>query len=296
MVELLVVIAIIGVLVALLLPAVGAAREAARLAACKNNLKQIGLAMHGYESARGRLPAGYEYMAGPQGNARGYAWAFELLPHLELQALHDRFERDRPIYDPLNEPARETSLAVLLCPTDDISPNGFVGMGEERYAMACYVANFGAPDLDEDQDQSAGHANPLGPFSRAWAPFYRNSETKLREITDGLSQTYMLGERQNGPFRQQGSHGNHFEYETTWAGAVRDIDDPSDDHGHMVLFQTGHTPNAADSDDRDVSASHAGVSQFLMCDGSVHAVAEDIELDVYRALGTMNAGEPTGGS
>ena len=89
----------------------------------------------------------------------------------------------------------------------------------------------------------------------------------------------MVGERQNGLF------------ETAWFGAVRDIDDPTDDHGHMVLFHTGYTPNSPEIDDRDVSAPHAGVAQFLMCDGSVHTVSEDIDLEVYRALGTMNQAE-----
>ena len=86
--------------------------------------------------------------------------------------------------------------------------------------MACYVANFGTPDLDEDQEQA--NPAPLDPFQRKgpWGPFYRNSKTKLREITDGLSHTLMVGERQNGPFRTTGSHGVHIEYETTWAGAV----------------------------------------------------------------------------
>ena len=92
----------------------------------------------------------------------------------------------------------------------------------------------------------------------------------------------MAGERQNGPFRVEGVHGPHFEYETTWIGAVRDLDDPTDDHGHMVLFQTGSVPNAPLSDDRDVSAPDANVAQFLMCDGSVHTVSDDIDLTVYR--------------
>ena len=160
-------------------------------------------------------------------------------------------------------------------------------MGDERYAMACYVANFGTPDLDEDQEQE------LGSTGRPWGPFYRNSRTKLKEITDGLSHTLMVGERQNGPFRTAGSHGVHFEYETTWAGAVRDIGDNTDDHGHMVLFQVGHTPNHADSDDRDVSASHSGEAQFLLCDGSVHSIPESIDETVYFALGTMNGEEPS---
>ena len=293
LVELLVAIAITGILVALLLPAIQAAREAARRTSCKNNLKQIAVAMHNFESAFGKLPPGYEYSAGPQGNSRGYSWGVRLLPYMELGSLYDRIAFDKPVFDSINAAVREQHIQILLCPTDDVSPSGFVEMDNERYAMACYVANFGTPDLDEDQGQVRGHSNPLGPFSRPWGPFYRNSATKLCRITDGLSQTLMVGERQNGPFRVEGVHGPHFEYETTWIGAVRDIDEPTDDHGHMVLFQTGNVPNAPESDDRDVSASHAGVAQFLMCDGSVHTVSEDIDLQVYRALGTMNQAETT---
>jgi prepilin-type N-terminal cleavage/methylation domain-containing protein/prepilin-type processing-associated H-X9-DG protein len=293
LVELLVVISIIGVLIALLLPAIQAAREAARLSSCKNNLRQLALGLHGYESAIGKLPSGYEYAANPDGNARGYSWSARLLPYIEQRALYDRISFAKPVFDVANAAARQQHIQLLLCPTDDVSPAGFVEMGDERYAMACYVANFGTPDLDEDQAQQRGEANSLGPFHGAWGPFYRNSSTRLREITDGLSQTLMIGERQNGPFRLEGAHGPHFAYETTWAGAVRDIDEPTDDHGHMALFQTGHTPNALESDDRDVSASHDGVAQFLMCDGSVHAVSENVDLEVYRALGTMNQAEIT---
>lgn len=291
LVELLVVIAVIGGLIALLLPAVQAAREAARISSCKNNLRQLALGVHAYESALGKLPPGYEFAPGPAGNARGYSWSARLLPYIEQRGLYDRFDFTKPIYDDANAAVREVHIPLLLCPTDDVSPPGFVEMGDERYAMACYVANFGTPDLDEDQEQQLGAANPLGPFDGPWGPFYRNSSTRFREISDGLSQTLMVGERQNGPFRLAGAHGPHFAYETTWAGAVRDINEPSDDHGHMALFQTGHTPNALDSDDRDVSASHAGEAQFLMCDGSVHAVSEDVDVGVYRALGTMNQSE-----
>lgn len=288
LVELLVVIAIIGTLVALLLPAIQAAREAARKASCRNNLRQVGVAMHNYESARGKLPPGYKYAAGTEGNALGYSWTIMLLPFMELQSIHDGFDFTKPVYDNVNAAIREQHIESLLCPTDDISPTGYVEMGTERYAMACYVASFGTPDLDEDQEQRLGDFGP-------WGPFYRNSKTKLKDITDGLSHTLMVGERQNGPFRTAGSHGVHFEYETTWAGAVRDIGDNSDDHGHMVLFQTGHTPNHADSDDRDVSASHSGEALFLLCDGSVHSIREDIDETTYFALGTMRGQETIAG-
>jgi prepilin-type N-terminal cleavage/methylation domain-containing protein len=281
LVELLVVIAIIATLIGLVLPAVQSAREAARQTGCRNNLKQFGLAMHNYETARRRLPPGYEYEAGPQGNARGFSWGCLLLPFLEEAGLYGQLQLDRPIYDAANQSAREQHLAVFLCPSDGISPGGFVAMGSERYAMACYVANFGPPDLDENQEQRDG-------------VFSRNSGTRFREITDGLSKTLMVGERQNGPFRMAGAHGNHFEYETTWTGAVRDVDDATDDHGHMVLFQTGHVPNDPWSDDRDVSAAHSGAAQFLNCDGSVRPVMETIDFATYTALGTRAAGDIAG--
>jgi len=285
LVELLVVIAIIGILVALLLPAIQAARESARKVSCRNNLHQIGVAMHNYESAFRKLPPGYTYAKGAQGNALGHSWTDMILPFMELNSIHDRIDFKKPIYDPINAAIRETHIDSLLCPTDDVSPTGFVEMGDERYAMACYVANFGTPDLDEDQEQR------LDPSGRPWGPFYRNSTTKLKDITDGTAKTLMVGERQNGLFRHKGSHGVHIEYETTWAGAVREISDFDDDHGHMVLFQTGHTPNHADSDDRDVSASHSGEALYLMCDASVHSIRESIDDKVYFALGTMNGGE-----
>ena len=68
--------------------------------------------------------------------------------------MYDAIDFKKPIYDPVNAAVREMHIESLLCPTDDVSPTGFVEMGDERYAMACYVANFGTPDLDEDQEQA----------------------------------------------------------------------------------------------------------------------------------------------
>ncbi|MGI9460012.1 MAG: DUF1559 domain-containing protein [Pirellulales bacterium] len=278
LVELLVVIAIIGVLVGLLLPAIQQARESARLLHCKNNLKQFGVAMHNYETARKHLPTGYEYEYSTNGNTRGYSWGTLLLPLLEETATFDRIDFSKPLHDIANTAIRERHLAGFLCPTDTTSFDGYVEMGPERYAMASYAANFGPPDLDVTQEQRKG-------------VFSRNSTTRLADITDGLSTTLMLGERQNGPFRAAANNGNHFEYETAWSGAIRDQIDPSDDHGHMVLFQTGHTPNHPASDDRDISASHSGLAVFLMCDGSVTPLSDSIDQSVYDAYGTRGGKE-----
>lgn len=278
LVELLVAISIIGVLIALLLPAVQSAREAARVSQCKNNLRQVGIAMHNFEATKAKLPPGYDYAPGVDGNELGHGWAAYVLPYVEQQNVHDRIDFKLPVYDARNKSAREQHLQLLLCPSDDISPSGFIEMGADRFAMGCYVSNFGPPDLDEDQEQRDG-------------VFSRNSETRFKQITDGLSRTLMIGERQNGPFRAGIELNNHFEYETTWAGSVRDIDDATDDHGHMTMFQTGHTPNDPLSDDRDVSALHEGFAQFLFCDGSVRLISEEVDLDVYSAMGTRDGGE-----
>ena len=278
LIELLVVIAIIGVLVGLLLPAIQQVRESARLLHCKNNLKQFGVAMHNYETARKHLPTGYEYEYSTNGNTRGYSWGTLLLPLLEETATFDRIDFSKPLHDVANTVIRERHLAGFLCPTDITSFDGYVEMGPERYAMASYAANFGPPDLDVTQEQRKG-------------VFSRNSRTRLADITDGLSATLMLGERQNGPFRAAANNGNHFEYETAWSGAIRDQIDPRDDHGHMVLFQTGHTPNHPASDDRDISASHSGLAVFLMCDGSVTPLSDSIDQTVYNAYGTRGGKE-----
>src|SRR5829696_3724580 len=121
LVELLVVIAIIGILVALLLPAIQAAREAARRSQCKNNLKQIGLALHNYESARGSFPPGFVSRAatvdGP-GLGPGWGWATHILPYLEESTLNIDLKRE--ITDPLYDEIRIKPFSIFRCPTDAI--------------------------------------------------------------------------------------------------------------------------------------------------------------------------------
>jgi hypothetical protein len=193
-------------------------------------------------------------------------------------------------------------LAVYLCPTDPATDREFVETGTpptERFAMANYVANFGSPDLDGTPDRSDGVSS-------------RNSATRVEEVVDGLSNTFFIGERVNGvrlldqaqtprsvaPVAHRGGSyhhsgtGGHMHFETIWAGAVRDHDDPTDDHGHMVLFHTAHTPNSPLTDDRDITAPHSGVAQFVFGDGSVHAIGVTIDNRVYAALGTRAGGEP----
>ena len=150
LVELLVVIAVIGILVALMLPAVQAAREAARRMSCQNNLSQLSLALHNYESSFKRFPSGYLHKYGPRGSSQeranhmGLAWGAAMLPQLEQGSVAEKIDYNRPIWDDANRAARDISLPVFLCPSDTYSDSAFVYRDDtttpaERYAAASYA-------------------------------------------------------------------------------------------------------------------------------------------------------------
>ncbi len=274
LIELLVVIAIIGVLIALLLPAVQSAREAARRMSCTNNLKQIGLALHGYSDVHGSFPIGYTYRNGYSWG--GFGWGTAILPQLEQPALYASANMSWPVWSHENSTIARTRLSVYLCPSDYESQTGMLDREGLLFAMSSMVGNFGPGDMDDDADDRRGL-------------FRRNGATTIAEVTDGLSQTMAAAERFNGKF-QTLSSGGHLYAETVWVGAIRE--DPDDDHAHTTLFQTGHTPTSPRMDDRDAASRHSGgVTSVAFGDGSVRSIKPSINLDVYRALGTRAGGE-----
>ena len=307
LVELLVVIAIVGILMALLLPAVQTVRDAASRASCKNNMRQLGLALHNYESSRRKFPPGYAYSKGTdEANQLGHAWGMFILPYLEQQHLYKLADTELPVFDAANLTVRETPLPAFLCPADQFSANNFVIRDEsstpvEQYAAASYCANWGpASGVLETPGDPGDDINLDATPDQSLGPFFRNSKTRYRDITDGVSNTLAIGERHNGPIVD--SSGNpigvapHPNFENAWFAAVRDVDTPDDDHGHMVLFDTEFAPNnpppGGAGADRGVAGPHAGVAQFAFMDGSVHTISQDIDLDVYRALSSIRGGEP----
>ena len=304
LVELLVVIAIISILMALLLPAVQQAREAARRSSCRNKLRQIGIALNGYEDLHRVLPSGYIHITGDNYQAQtgnppdrtgddnqlGYAWGALILPFLEHQNFHDEIDFERPPFDPANAVIREKQLPFFHCPSDTYSPDNWVVRDDsdpnniERYATSSYCANWGPADASNNLDATPDAAEGV---------FFRNSATEILDIQDGTTHTIAIGERTNGPIL--GGLPPHPSFETAWMAAVRDIDTPGDDHGHMVLFDGQFTPNAAAGPgaDRGVSAPHKAYGMFLFCDGSVHVVSENIYPDVWSAMLTINGNEIT---
>ena len=220
------VIAIIAVLIALLLPAVQAAREASRRASCTNNLKQIGLAMHAYHDAHGRLPMGYTFSPGYVRG--GFGWGAMILPGLEQRLLFDATNFSLPLWNCANTTSGSTALSFYLCPSDNTS--------EEGSSNATASAT-----QDELRRRFRPRQHGYDPDDRRGL-FSRNSGTTFAEVTDGLSQTLAGGERHNGTFAVAiGSH-EHFDAETVWVGAVKE--DPDDDHAHTTLFQASHTPSS----------------------------------------------------
>jgi prepilin-type N-terminal cleavage/methylation domain-containing protein/prepilin-type processing-associated H-X9-DG protein len=279
LIELFVVIAIIGVLVALLLPAVQAAREAARRLTCTNNLRQIGLALHGYHDVHGFLPMGYTYSPGYVRG--GFGWGAMVLPNLEQRPLFDATNFSLALWNAANTTTSTTALKMYLCPSDDTSEGRFLEREGFRYAKTSYVAAFGPGNMDANPDDRRGI-------------FSRNSGTTFAQITDGLSQTLAGGERHNGTFAVAiGSH-EHFDAETVWVGAVKE--DPDDDHVHTTLFQASHTPSSGSMDDQDAASRHPGTTNFLFGDGSVRPLKYTINLGVYQALSSKAGGEAVGAS
>ena len=217
LVELLVVIAIIGILVALLLPAVQSAREAARRSQCSNNLKQLGLALLTYESAVGLFPPSAHWQSGVSTEERNHArlsesWGILILPYLEHQNVYDNYNFDSFVTANENALVRGTELPVMLCPTDTFNRQPFNGtacpssdQAGDGWARGNYGAN-GAVGFNNDT--ATCNENPpacaAGPDSPGWLDHRvrgvmgANVSVPIKGILDGTSKTILLAELRAG--------------------------------------------------------------------------------------------------
>ena len=294
LIELLVVIAIIAVLIALLLPAVQQAREAARRSQCKNNLKQIGLAMHNYHELFQTFPPGYisvDPATGQMSALEGFSgagWAVMLLPQIDQAPLYNKFNLNVSITAPANAPLIRLPIPSFLCPSD-AAPAGVWTLNEDanpanalaELATANYVAAFGTVSLDDCE-------NPVGtaPVTAQGqcvgnGSIYHNSRVRLRDFTDGTSSTVFVGER-----KTKSADG----WWSTWSGMVAG----GEEAGQRILGSMDHTPNHPATHFDDFSSSHVGGTHFLMGDGHVRFMSENIDTGLYQALGTIRGGEVVG--
>lgn len=306
LVELLVVIAIIGILVALLLPAIQAARESARRSQCQNNVKQVCIALLNYHDARKEFPPSLR-LDSPQSNAPERAtthranWVISVLPHFEEQALFDSFNLKSPISDPINRVPRGATIATMLCPTDSFNRQTlFAGRNAsegDNWARGNYGANGALGFLGRTTTNPAG-----GPDEQFW----KNPQTRgvmgmnvalnIAQITDGSSQTILVGELRAGL--------SEFDPRGTWAlgtagasslwghGTDNDNGPNSCLPGADGIFGCGRIKGSVGSEERllqecmpcddnagqgGVRSLHSGGAFVGFVDGSVHFISDFID-------------------
>jgi prepilin-type N-terminal cleavage/methylation domain-containing protein/prepilin-type processing-associated H-X9-DG protein len=309
LVELLVVIAIIGVLVALLLPAVQAAREAARRSQCQNNLKNLALATLNYESANGALPPGRWGCDGAANvNCSPFEWSraasgfIPMLPYIEQPALFASIDvKNGPWKTPNNVPERdasppghgnnqklvETSLQIMNCPTD--MKEQFVDFKPEREATGSYAFSNGTRGPRNGSGHAPKYRVPnAGKGNNGVFMYVQGDErhgTKLKEISDGTSNTMFLGETIDGHLK---------ETRNRWTAAGRYVDSMRSTENPMNAA-VGFGWSEHDLEDYPTTGAfasrHPSGGQFAFGDGRVEFLSEDIALGVYRALSTRDGGE-----
>jgi prepilin-type N-terminal cleavage/methylation domain-containing protein/prepilin-type processing-associated H-X9-DG protein len=342
LIELLVVIAIIAVLVSLLLPAVQQAREAARRSTCKNNLKQIGLALWNYESSYKVFP-----MEKITFGAVSQTWTLMVLPQLDQQPLYNAFNFNIMWSDPANYPVTTTNLPVWVCPSspgpDGRNNPGAVGLQNPAgypypspgYGLCDYMALSGArasiwlapnPQLPMPSIMALSVVNvsavpgPISQKENRWpCAMHSTQETKVSQITDGTSQTLMLGEDAGRPgvwrsrMKIQDSSG-------TVAGCTKDgwgwadtgnsgaVDGATND-GTVVNSSVKALPPAYPTcpagacpgtcfincqTDSELFSFHAGGIQVLFADGHVSFLNETLSIPTLAALLTRNGSDIPG--
>ena len=306
LVELLVVIAIIGVLVALLLPAVQAAREAARRMQCNNSLKQVGLGLHNAHDTRLRFPQGQYNPIGadptPATPWNRACWWHDLLPFVEQQPLYNALEAytkstPTPPYitwavnsdgNNTSSPGRNTPVKMFLCPSDKGGLKNRTVAGNEQGFHGNYVLCGGSNYFNPTSDPTGIDLNGI---------FYVFSKTRFADITDGTSNTLMGGEIII--VKDTTVHDLRGRYYNTWQG--------------NTLFSTLYPPNTSVGDRsnycintreapcqgltatsvvQSVRSYHPTGGNFLLADGSVRFLTNSINLTTYQALGTREGGEP----
>lgn len=276
LVELLVVIAIIGILVGLLLPAVQAAREAARRIQCTNNVRQLGLATHNYESVYNRVPSGW--VSNGISGEPGWGWSAALLPFMEGNNLASRIDWRIVIEDAVHKDVRETVVATFSCPTDPFENVFEIGAespvelhsvddGTKLFPVSKsnYIGMFGTFELEDSPYRGDGM-------------FYGNSKTKFRDVTDGLSNTLMVGER-------SGQLGG-----SLWQGNIPDAAEAN----ARIVGVADHPPNSPAGHFEDFRSYHTGGANFMRADCSVQWLPQTIDEAVYKAMATRSGGETVG--
>jgi prepilin-type N-terminal cleavage/methylation domain-containing protein len=287
LVELLVVIAIIGVLVALLLPAVQAAREAARRAQCSNNLKQIGIGLHNYHDTYLTFPFGW--------SNRGQAWNACILPFIEQAPLWNTLEwAEANNWDTdgtPNERACETIIKTYRCPSAAI-PQHVDNQGIPKRVPACYrgVASSTA-DSDDPSTSAVGRYLEQTDLEGI---FFGDSRINMKDVTDGTSNTLMVGECYWDKFTQDGNQMDFWYIGSPqadpWPGNATEF---SEFVGSAGVPLNARTIASTSGYVKELSFTsfHPAGTLFCYVDGSVKFIPYTVDVPTYRAIGSRNGGE-----
>ena len=287
LIELLVVIAIIAILIALLLPAVQQAREAARRTQCRNNLKQIGLAMHNYHDVYKVLPPGHQYRpygvtAGPgranRNGGNGWGWSYYILPFIDQAPLYERIDSELPMTaGHPNSPFQNSQNYLLVetpqpwarCPSSIAPENWYIAGSRARFRLNQAVTSY--------KMCAGSYYNNLAgwPFQNQELRnglFYRDSRVAFRDVKDGTSNTFMGGE-----------HNWYIHRGPRLYGAIHSGDGTARGNSHRMMSQCQEAMNpprtAPGWPVRATSfhSPHPGGCHFVFADGSVHFISENIE-------------------
>lgn len=300
LVELLVVIAIIGVLIALLLPAVQQAREAARRMQCTNHLKQFGLAIHNFHDTYGVINAN-SFQSSTSGSTdvwyyRNFSGWVPLLPGLEQQALHDAFDVKKTQSDSFNNAvcADNDPIGMFFCPSRR-APEKHATSGQHLGDYA-FCGGGELPNGDRSHvhaDLASTHNNGMFAMPRlggSGQPWKKPGQLTFASIEDGLSNTIAVGEKRIDEFRdssntlidgvsQATADGAHYR----WGfHSSRNVTSPM--NGPLLGSWGNYDANFA--------SLHPGGCNFLFADGSVHFIPETVNFDVYNLLAIRNSGKP----
>jgi len=288
LIELLVVVAIVAVLAGLLLPAMQRVRESANQTTCRNNLKQVGLALHSFHATHGRLPPGYLCdnfdLMDIEFNRPGWGWASFLLPYIDQSPLAARLRWDFAVEDAENADVRTQMVRTFMCPSDHntgvfavLTMNNFkVGVAATNSYAACY-----------------GSGGPIGEAATTGdGVFYCNSRTRFTDICDGTSTTLAVGERAawfvQAPWIGVLTYGTARTHPRSPTFLVAIEEAPV-----MALARPSDGPlNHPYSSPYDFFSPHPATGNFAFADGSVRSLAFTVPPAVWRTLATREGGEP----
>lgn len=288
LIELLVVIAIIAILAALLLPAVQQVREAARRSVCRNNLKQIGLALHNYESALKKFPPGstsiidYGVWSANPSQYHLHSWASLILPNIDQATIYNQVNYNVSALDSLNIVPASQKIAVYRCPSfvgNDFSQEAAYVRLSPRYAIRNYVS-LGSTTVGNLWQQPDG-------------VIYPRSTTRIADIRDGLSNTFLIAETRETNAAVWIDGGTA----TVTSRRYDDGNAPSYAGPQIALNFTPYFLSGGQGIDAlwGPSSRHTGGANHLLADGSVRFVSENIAVRIYDALVTRWGQEPFGG-